>query len=395
MAEVRLKNKADRAVRQKHPWVFSGAVDQVIGNPASGEVVGVCDESGQFLAWGHYHPESQIRLRLLDWSAASVIDRDWWLQRLTSSVARRQDLKDRPDLTAYRLVFSEADLLPGLIADWYDGFVVIQALTPGLEIQKQFLAEALQHLTGARGVFERSDVEARRMEGLPPTTGLLCGEAPPPLLDILENGYRFRVNLPSGQKTGFFLDQRENRRLVARYAPDGRVLDCFSHTNGFSINALKAGAASAVRVESSPEAAVLGETNLEINGLDKTDGETVVGDVFTVLRTFRDRARDFDLIILDPPKFAPTRAHVNAASRAYKDINLLALKLLRPGGILATFSCSGGVDADLFQKIVFGAGLDARRDVQVVQILGQAADHPILLSFPESYYLKGLVCRAL
>ena len=203
------------------------------------------------------------------------------------------------------------------------------------------------------------------------------------------------MDLAGGQKTGFFLDQRDNRKIVAQYAAGGRVLDCFSHTNGFSINALKAGAASAVRVESSPEAAALGETNLEINGLNTADGETVVGDVFSVLRTFRDRARDFDLIILDPPKFAPTRAHVTEASRAYKDINLLALKLLKPGGILATFSCSGGVDADLFQKIIFGAGLDARRDVQVVRIMGQAADHPVLLSFPESYYLKGLICRAL
>ena len=395
MAEVRLKNKSDRAVRQKHPWVFSGAVDKVIGNPAPGEVVGVCDVSGRFLAWGHFHPKSQIRLRLLDWSSESVIDQDWWLERLTSAVARRQDLMERREVTAYRLVFSESDLLPGLIADWYDGFVVLQVLTPGLENQKQFLAEALLHLTKAQGVFERSDVEVRRMEGLSPAIGLLCGQAPPSLLEILENGYRYRVDLAGGQKTGFFLDQRDNRRLVAQYATNARVLDCFSHTNGFTINALNAGAVSAVRVESSPEAAALGETNLEINGLSAAEGETIIGDVFSLLRTFRDRRLDFDLIILDPPKFAPTRAHVNAASRAYKDINLLALKLLTPGGILATFSCSGGVDADLFQKIIFGAGLDAGRDVQVIQRLGQAADHPVLLSFPESAYLKGLVCRAL
>jgi 23S rRNA (cytosine1962-C5)-methyltransferase len=244
-------------------------------------------------------------------------------------------------------------------------------------------------------VYERSDVDVRGLEGLPPATGTLYGEEPPPEYEILENGYRFLVDIVHGQKTGFYLDQRDNRSALARYAAGREMLNAFAYSGSFSVYAASSGAGPIVNLDASAEALDLARRNTALNGGDRDGDEYVRGDVFEVLRGYRDRGRAFDLIVLDPPKFAPTRKHVDRASRAYKDINLLAIKLLRPGGILFTFSCSGGIDALTFQKIVFGAALDARRDVQVVERMAQGSDHPVLLSFPESAYLKGLVCRVL
>ncbi|MEW5721822.1 MAG: class I SAM-dependent rRNA methyltransferase [Thermodesulfobacteriota bacterium] len=394
MALVRLKPKAERPVGRRHPWLFSGAVAGVEGDPGPGDLVRVVDAAGGFLAWGLYNPRSSIRVRLLEWVEEAAVDEAWWASRLERAVGLRRPLLDDPGLSACRLVFAESDGLPGLIADWYDGWVVFQALAAGVDRRKEFLAGTLKEITGARGVFERSDTESRALEGLNPAVGVLAGASPPERLEVKEGGLRFLVDPVRGQKTGFYIDQRPNRRVAAAYARDREVLDCFAYTFAFAAYCYQAGARAVVRVESSAEAAALGAANLALNGFEARPGETITADVFQVLRKFRDQGRRFDLIILDPPKLAPTKASVSKAARAYKDINLLALKLLRPGGILATFSCSGGVEADLFQKIVFGAALDAGREVQVLERMGQGPDHPVRLSFPESSYLKGLLGRA-
>jgi 23S rRNA (cytosine1962-C5)-methyltransferase len=392
---VKLKAKADRPVLRRHPWVFSGAVERVEGRPGPGDMVRVTDGKGGFLARGLYSPESRIRVRLLDWSEKTVIDDIWWFERLKRSVSSRHSDPAQPGDNARRLVYSESDGLPGLIVDRYGNFLVLQALTPGTDRIREVLARSLMEITGAKGVYERSDGDTRSLEGLPSRSGLLVGEAPPDRLEVMENGLRFLVDLKKGQKTGFYLDQRRNRRIAATYAPGREVLDVFAHSGAFATAMLAGGAASATMVESSVEAMAAARENLKLNGLDEQAVETVAGDAFQVLRTFRDQGREFDLIVLDPPKFAPTKAQVSKAGRGYKDINLFALKLLRPNGLLITFSCSGGVDADLFQKIVFGAALDAGREVQILEKLSQAPDHPVLLFFPESAYLKGLVCRNL
>jgi 23S rRNA (cytosine1962-C5)-methyltransferase len=334
-------------------------------------------------------------VRALSWDEDEPIDGAFWSRRIAAAVARRQALADDPDTNAYRLIHAEADLVPGLIVDRYGDYLVMQCLTLGIDVRRQAIVAALQEAAPGAGIYERSDVEVRAQEGLSPSVGLLHGAAPPPDYEVVEHGHRFLVDLAGGQKTGFYLDQRENRRALARYATGRETLDGFAYSGGFSVYAARAGAGPITLLDVSAEALALAERNLALNVLQRGEDTFQRGDVFEMLRAYRDRGRSFDLIVLDPPKFAPTRRHVQRASRAYKDINLLALKLLRPGGILFTFSCSGGVDGDLFQKIVRGAALDAERQVQILERLNQGADHPVLLSFPESAYLKGLVCLVL
>ena len=395
MTDVYLRVGREKAVQNRHPWVYSGAVERIAGDPADGDVVAVRDAQGQFLAWGYLNRRSQIVVRLLSWEQKESVTEDFWQARISSAVARRGALADDVGTTAYRLVHAEADLLPGLIVDRYGDFLVVQCLTLGIARRCPEIVRALVSATSPRGVYERSDVDVRGLEGLPPATGTLYGDDPPTELEILENGYRFLVDIVHGQKTGFYLDQRDNRSALARYAAGREMLNAFAYSGSFSVYAASSGAGPIVNLDASAEALDLARRNTALNGGDRDGDEYVRGDVFEVLRGYRDRGRGFDLIVLDPPKFAPTRKHVDRASRAYKDINLLAIKLLRPGGILFTFSCSGGIDALTFQKIVFGAALDARRDVQVVERMSQGSDHPVLLSFPESAYLKGLVCRVL
>lgn len=391
MINVNLKSKAERPVIRRHPWVFSGAIRRVDGSPQPGDVIRLCGQDHRYLAWGHFS-NSDITVRILGWNEDDPPGSDFFRRRLTEALARRKHLFARSGLSAFRLVYGESDGLPGLVADWYDGYIVLSAQTPGADRSKQSAAETLMELTGAKGVIERSKSDVRKLEGLEPSEGILCGQAAPEHHEILENGHRFLVDLTRGQKTGFYVDQRPNRKLVAEYAKDHTVLDVFSYTAAFSIYAASQGAASITRVESSADVTELGDRNLKLNNLDT--GESIVADAFTALREFRNQGRSFDLIILDPPKLAPTKAQVERASRAYKDINLLAAKLLNPGGILATFSCSGGVSADLFQKILFGACLDAGRDLRILHHMSQGTDHPVLLTFPESWYLKGLVLQA-
>lgn len=395
MATLILKKGRAKPVLQHHPWVFSGAIARIEGEALDGDLVEVRDAGGNFLARGTLNRRSQITVRLLSWVEDEVIDGDFWRARLAQAIAGRQALASDPGTTAYRLVNAEADLLPGLIVDRYDDILVVQFLTLGMDVRKREIVPLLAELVRPRGIYERCDAEMRAKEGLPSQEGCLWGEEPPDLLQITENGLRFWVDVKGGQKTGFYLDQRENRRRAQAYCQGQTVLNAFAYTGGFAVYAAAVGAKRITNVDSSAEALDLARRNVALNGFSARDDEFVQGDVFRVLRDYRDLGRSFDVVILDPPKFAHTQSQVKRAARGYKDVNLLASQLLRPGGALVTFSCSGLISADLFQKIVFGAGVDAGRDVQIAERLSQGPDHPVLLSFPESQYLKGLVCRVL
>ncbi len=395
MARVILKRGREKPVLNRHPWVFSGAIKRIEGEVADGDVVEVADYRGRFLARGYLNRRSQITVRLLTWDEGEVIGEDFWRHRLERAWASRQALADDPATAAYRLVNAESDLLPGLVVDRYGGYLVAQFLTLGIEQWKAELVGLMDDLLKPRGIYERSDVEVRKKEGLAQVSGLLHGEKPPDLVEVTENGHRFLVDIKTGHKTGFYLDQRENREKLTKYCPGREVLNCFAYTGAFAVYAAAAGAGRITNVESSAEALELARRNVALNGFADRDDEYVEGDVFQVLREYRDQGRSFDLVILDPPKFAYSQHQVQSACRGYKDVNLLAMQIIAPGGILFTFSCSGRVSPDLFQKVLFGASVDAGRDVQIVAKLSQSSDHPILLTFPESEYLKGFVCRVL
>ena len=386
-----LKRGREKPVLNRHPWIFSGAISRIAGDPADGDLVRVEDNQRHPLAIGYLNRRSQIIVRLLTWDVAEVVDTAFWRRRLERAISARSRLADDPQIDAYRLVYAEADGLPGLVVDRYGDWLVVQCLTLGLARRRGELVAPLAELLQPAGIYARDDVDVRRKEGLELESGPLWGEEPPDLVEIVEHGHRFWVDLKRGHKTGFYLDQRENRRRLAAYCPQADVLNAFAYTGAFGVYACRAGAHSVVNVDSSVEALALAEENLALD--DCAPQELVAGDVFQVLRHYRDEGRSFDLVILDPPKFAPTRSRVLAASRGYKDINMLAMQLLRPGGFLATFSCSGLVSADLFQKIVFGASVDADREVRILERLAQGPDHPVLLTFPESAYLKGLICQ--
>lgn len=388
-----LKAGREKSLLRMHPWVFSGAVDQVIGNPENGETVAVYSHEHQTLGVGAYSQMSQIRCRMWRWDNEAEIDRDFFITRLRDAIRLRQEWVRQEENNAFRLVHAESDGLPGLIVDQYGPVVVLQALTAAIDNWKAEIVSILQEITSAETIYERSDVDVRELEGLEPRRGVLWGISEPGLIQIQENGLNYWVDIAHGQKTGFYLDQRDNRSFLRKICQSKSVLNCFSYTGGFTINALAGGAKSVVSVDSSAEALDLGRQNRILNNLDDVRAEDVEGDVFQVLRKYRDQGRSFDLIVLDPPKFAPTISQAERASRGYKDINLLALKLLNPGGTLVTFSCSGGISEDLFQKIVAGAALDAHLTVQILGRLHQGADHPVAFHFPEGAYLKGLVCR--
>ena len=390
MHKLILKPGREKSLKRRHPWVFSGAVAKVQGNPDAGDTVEIRSATGERLAIAAYSPKSQIVARVWDWQE-TAIGQDFFSKRIARAVEQRRALLDGSDTDAIRLVHGESDGLPGVVADRYGDTLVLQLTSAGAERWREVIADTLLEVSGASRIWERSDAEVRALEGLAPVTAALRGAREPTRIAISEHGLQFEIDLEHGHKTGFYLDQRDNRRRVRALARGRDVLDGFCYSGGFALNACAGGAKSVTAVDSSAEALALARSNAERNKL--APAEWLEGDVFQLLRRFRDQGRNFDLVVLDPPKFAPTAAHAAKAARAYKDINLLAFKLLRPDGLLVTFSCSGGVSADLFQKIIAGAALDAGAEAQIIERLGPGADHPVALNFPEGDYLKGLVCR--
>jgi 23S rRNA (cytosine1962-C5)-methyltransferase len=385
-----LKPGREKSLKRRHPWVFSGAVAKVQGKPHAGDTVEVCSADGAWLAVAAFSPKSQIVARMWDWSERAI-DRAFFDERIARALAQRRESLAGATTDAYRLLHGESDGLPGVVADRYGDTLVLQLTSAGAERWRETIADALLIATGAPRIWERSDAEVRELEGLPAMTGALRGPREPTRILVNEHGVKFEVDLERGHKTGFYLDQRANRLRLRQLARGRDVLDGFCYTGGFALNAATGGARSVFALDSSAEVLALAKANALLNSLTGVDW--VGGDVFQMLRHLRDARRQFDLVVLDPPKFAPTAAHAPKAARAYKDINLLAFKLLRPGGMLMTFSCSGGVSAELFQKIIAGAALDAGVDAQIIERLGAGPDHPVALNFPEGEYLKGLLCR--
>ncbi|MCB9078247.1 MAG: class I SAM-dependent rRNA methyltransferase [Anaerolineaceae bacterium] len=391
--QVILKKDREKSVLNKHPWLFSGAISRLEGNPESGDVVDVWNSKARFIARGIYNEKSQISVRLLTWNPNDPIDEEFWRRRISRAVVGRLALKQDQSTNAYRLVYSEADGVPGFIADLYGTWLVVQFLSLAAEKNRKFILNTLLDLVEPQGIYERSDSDSREKEGLVPVTGPVWGEVPPDLIEIVENGLTFQVDVKLGHKTGFYLDQRENRMRASKYFAGKEVLNAFAYTGAFSVYAARAGATRVINIDSSERALQIAENNMLRNGFSGREDVYSAADVFDVLRAYREAGWKFDVIILDPPKFAHSKRNVEKASHGYKDINLLAMKLLKRGGILITFSCSGVVSSDLFQKILFGASLDAGRTVQIIERLSQGSDHPVLLTCPESAYLKGLVCR--
>jgi len=392
MIDLQLKAKAAVQAHHFHPWVFSQGILPHATEPQSGEVVRVFDDTGQFVAHAHYSQKSKIALRLLAWNESEVIDVDWYLHRIAQSIQLRLPKSKLKPKQATRLVYSESDRLPGLIVDAFGTYLVVQILSAGMERVRDMIFDHLTQLLKPDGILELSDAEVRKLEGLESRVVWQTGADPGETV-IVENGVTFTLNLTEGQKTGFYLDQTRNRATVASYTKDKDVLDAFCYSGGFGLHALKAGAKSVRFLDNSQSALEILKNNLSLNGVSPDEVSIDQGDVFQALRKYRDAARSFDVIILDPPKFAPTHASLNHASRAYKDINLWAMKLLRPDGILATFSCSGALDQESFLRIIQYAAMDAGRDVQILERLSQAPDHPVRLAFPESDYLKGFILR--
>ena len=395
MSRLVLRPGKEKSLLRRHPWVYASAVARVEGDPASGATIEVHSADGRFLAWAAYSPASTIRARAWSFSESARVDADMLAERVRVSVSRRAAISQ--ETSAVRLVFGEADGLPGLIVDRYAGQLVTQFQSAGVDAWREPLIAALIEASGCTTIFDRSDGATRAREGLGPSTGVLAGDEPPARIEVVECGLRFLVDVRRGHKTGYYIDQRDNRRLArglverqAQYGRAVRALNCFCYTGGFSIAMLAGGAEHVHSIDSSADALRLAEEHARINGITPEKCRWEEADVFTALRALRNEGTQFDVIVLDPPKFASSHHHVDRAARAYKDINLNALRLLAPGGSLLTFSCSGAIDSDLFQKIVAGAVIDAGVDTWMVARLGAGADHPLLMTVPESEYLKGL-----
>ncbi len=397
MFDVILKKGKEKSLLRRHPWVYDTAVQRVSGKVQTGETVRVLSFDGKPLGLGAYSPKSTIRVRMWSFDAAVDVDDPLFLKRrIEAAVNAREPLLGRTN--ARRLVFGEADGIPGLVVDDYDGWLVTQFQSAGVERRREELLSSLMDVTHAKGIFDRSDAATRAREGLEPHTGTVQGAEPPEVIDIVEDGVRYGVDVRAGHKTGFYIDQRESRLAAQRIAADFlertgrglRALNCFCYTGGFSLALMKGGAQQVVSVDSSREALERARDNARLNGFDDARMQWVQNDVFGYLRELREAGESFDLVILDPPKFASSHYHVERAARAYKDINLNGMRLLRMGGRLLTFSCSGAIDVELFQKIVAGAVFDAGRTAWAVQRFGAGADHPLLMTCPEGEYLKGL-----
>lgn len=393
--EIILKKSREKSLHLRHPWVFSGAIDRIIGSPGTGDTVRITDAAGAHRGYAAFSPRSQIRLRIWSFDPEATVDAKFIQERLQAAIARRSALASTAVAAGYRLVNAESDGLPGLVADRYGDWVVCQFLSAGADHWKSTIADTLMAMLPIRGVYERSDVHVRALEGLSQETGVAAGDPPPPLIEIQEGACRLLVDVVHGHKTGFYLDQRDNRAVVAARCKGKTVLNCFSYTGAFAVHALMGGAAHVTNIDTSAGHLTAGEDILRLNGIPATAATPVTADVFQQLRRFTSENRRFDAVILDPPKFVDNKRHLPKACRGYKDINRLAAGLLAPDGILFTFSCSGLMPADLFQKVVADAWIDARCQAQIIQRLSQAEDHPVATSFPEGAYLKGLLCRSI
>ena len=392
--QVILKKGRDKSVLNRHPWIFSGAIERIEGQPQNGDVVDVWNDKARFVARGVISLKSQIRVRILTWTLyEEQINDDFWYRRVDRAIQGRAALANDPTTNAYRLVHAEADGLPGLIVDRYGPWLVAQFLSVAVDRAKATIVNALAEFISPQGIYERSDTHSRELEGLVSMAGPVWGEVPPDLIEIEENGFRFLVDIKAGQKTGHYLDQRENRKRVMPYLSGQEILNGFSFTGGFCVYAAAANAGRVMNIDTSEPSLYIAEQNMKLNGFSQREDIYVAADVFEIMRAYRDQNWTFDAVILDPPKFAHNARQVQQASRGYKDINLLGLKILKPGGILITFSCSGAVSEELFQKILFAAAVDANREVQILERLQPGSDHPVLVTFPESAYLKGFICR--
>lgn len=386
--------KADRvkAIKRKHPWIFSKAIKKVDGDPKLGETVDVLAPDGQWLAKAAYSPHSQIRARIWTFNREDEIDFDFFSDKIARAKAIRQPIIERSQTDAYRLLCAESDGLPGITLDVYGDTLVCQMLSAGAELQKELFYDALKQQFPGFNIYERSDVDVRGKEGLKKVTGLVHGEVKEKIV-IQENGIKALVDIVKGHKTGYYNDQRDNRLALEKYAADAEVLNCFSYTGTFGLYAARGGAKYITQVDMSADALEIARENAELNQIDLTKMDFVKADVFKLLRSYREQGKKFDVIVMDPPKFVENKGQLRSASRGYKDINMLAMQLLNPGGYLLTFSCSGLMDQALFQKIIADAALDAQRDMVFVEKLSQAQDHVIGSAYPEGFYLKGFVCQ--
>ncbi len=388
-----IKSGREKSLVRRHPWIFLGAIQKITGAAVAGATIAVVNKDQQGIGLGAYSPHSQITIRMWCFDPSENINDAFFRSTINRAIQARNIIENSAGTNMQRLIYAEADNLPGLIVDRYANYLVVQFLTVGVEYHKQQIVKILQECFPAYNIYERSDEAARKKEGLQLSTGVLAGKIPPDLLLVQESGSSFWVDLQHGHKTGFYIDQSYNRQQIKKYVAGREILNCFSYTGGFTIAALQGGAQNVINVESSATILEVLNKNIKLNQIDSNRNENITGDVFQVLRQFRNDSRQFDMVILDPPRFADSRRQINKAARGYKDINWLACRLIRPGGILVTFSCSGAIKPDLFQKILADAAQDAGRSAQIMQSLTQSADHPIALHFPESAYLKGLVCR--
>ena len=393
MFDIILKKGKEKAVLHHHPWVFSGAIENVKGKPANGDIVRLINAKGDFMAYGFYNDQSRVALRLLEWDENVVVDDNWFKEKVATAVNSRAGILADGITNTCRLIFSESDYLPGLIVDKYADHLAVQILTSGIEKVMPVIIDELQRLLNPESIFDKSDASSRENEGLQTSNIALTLNSPPENVEVKENNIIYNINIAEGQKSGFYCDQRDNRKILASYAKGKKVLDCFSYTGGFTLNSLQSGASSVTSVDSSALAIETLKENIKLNKLDAAKHIAIQSDVNKQLRAFREQDERFDIIILDPPKYAPSRSALDRASRAYKDLNRLAMLLLNEGGLLATYSCSGAMNMETFKQVLAWAALDAGKQVQFIHQFCQPEDHPVRASFPEGEYLKGLLCR--
>ena len=389
-ARMILTKGRERSLLRRHPWIFSGAVKNVTGSPAPGETVEVVDSQGNFLAFAAFSPSSQLTGRVWSFDPSEKIDREFFVRKIRNAASLREQLGYFAPGTGCRLLFSESDGLPGVIADWYDGFIVLQLVSAGAEFHRKEIISALQELPGTKGIFERSDASVRRREGLEPASGHLAGESVDKII-ISENGLKFEVDPLHGQKTGFYFDLRDARTALRRFVRGKRVLNMFSYTGAFAVNALDAGAEYVINCDSSRPALEQAERNLALNGFDSSKYENICGDCFEILKDMRGKGEKFDVVILDPPKLIDSRNALDRGCRAYQFLARNGFELLVPGGVMFNVSCSGLMVPELFQKITASAAVEVQCDIRILGFLHQSADHPVDIATPETLYLKGII----